>query len=257
MKGMLKILVIAVSCGMTVNAYAMANGFYLGLMLGPATHSSPSLKATVIPNSNDPALVGTDCNSSNGNPAITNPACIQYLTANPRASLFGARIFVGNQFNQFAAFEAGGTFISSIRYNVPGVPTGFRVYGSTDQRVRDIDLVLKGMLPLSWFSVYAKAGVAFTYITSGGTFNPSVKTVVPSPSSPTINTKLTVPSTNKFKYSPTFSLGASYDIDQSWQMDLSLNTISVGNNIGNITFFALGISYHFTDKYCGQFLCDD
>jgi len=30
-----------------------------------------------------------------------------------------------------------------------------------------------------------------------------------------------------------------------------------GGQVGNLTMYALGISYHFVDKYCGQFLCDD
>ena len=85
------------------------------------------------------------------------------------------------------------------------------VFGSTDQRVRDLDAVLKGIFPVRWFSIYGKAGVAATYLTSGGTFNPSFKPV-------TLNTpaKLKVETTYKHKFSPTYSIGASYDIDQSW-----------------------------------------
>ena len=31
----------------------------------------------------------------------------------------------------------------------------------------------------------------------------------------------------------------------------------MGGFINSFSFIALGLSYHFVDKYCGQFLCDD
>jgi hypothetical protein len=59
------------------------------------------------------------------------------------------------------------------------------------------------------------------------------------------------------KIVPTFTIGAGYDFTQNWVMDFSAMTLLVGGNIKSVTMYALGLSYHFVDRYCGQFLCDD
>ena len=244
-KGIIKSIIVALSCVFAMSAHAMANGFYMGLMMGPATNSAPSLLATK-------RYAPPNCGPTPGCPTPDANATVPPGTtiANPRSTQFATRIYLANQFNQYAAFEMGGVFFSGIRYDARGVPT----FGSTDQRVRGLDAVMKGIFPLRSFNIYGKAGVIATYITSGGTFNPTFRGIS-LPNTP--KTKFDVPTTYKKKFSPTFSIGASYDINQSWQVDGSYNTYPIGNNIGSLTFMALGISYHFTDKYCGQFLCDD
>jgi opacity protein-like surface antigen len=239
----LKIMLASILVTEAMQAYAIGNGFYLGMMAGPATNNVPSMQATKLYDFPNPT------------PWPMAPIPPGTTIANPRANQFGIRIFMGNQFNQFAAFEVGGMFWSSIRYNTRGIP----IYGSADQRVRDIDVMIKGILPFRSFNLYGKIGAAATYLTSGGTFNMTFTPLQLAPNSTAVikYAKLSVPTTYKFKFSPVYSVGASYDIDQSWVIDASLNGISVGNSIGNLMFYAIGISYHFTDKYCGQFLCDD
>jgi opacity protein-like surface antigen len=218
------IFIAAVSYGCAINANAVGNGFYLGLMLGPANNNAPSLQALRDPVPSSP-------------PITTN--------ADPRLQQFASRIFLGNKFNTYAAFEAGLTFFSSIKYDSHGVLTT----GSTDQRVRDIDVVLKGIFPFGEsFDIYGKAGIAGTYLTTGGSFNP-----VFNEQTKTYSTA----NSYKSKFSPTISVGGSYAINQSWVVDLSYNNVQVGGNVGQVVFYALGLSYHFTDRYCGQFLCDD
>lgn len=225
------------SCSVAVNAHAMGNGFYMGFMMGPATNNAPTLQALVYDTSNP--------NFPNGASGFTT------TPADPRHNQFAARLFMGNQFNQYAAIEWGGTFISSVRYDAHGVKT----YGSMDQRVRDLDIVGKGIFPIGSFSLYAKLGMAVAYVTTGGAFNPEFIPLNPQDNVST--PRVTASTTYKNKFAPTYSIGASYDIDQSWMTDLSMNVLQIGNNIGNLTYFAIGISYHFTSKYCGQFLCDD
>ena len=228
-KRVLKSLVMAaVSSVVAANSYAIGNGFYMGLMMGPSTNNAPSLQAL----------------RANA-PTPPPPAPPVTTIADPKIQQFASRLFIGNKFNTYAAIEGGVTFFSSIKYDSHGVQT----VGSTDQRVRDLDIVVKGIFPFgNYFDVYAKGGMAVTYITSGGSFNP-----VYNPDTMLYNTS----SEYKQKFSPTFSIGASYDINQSWVADFSYNTVQVGNNVGTLTFYGVGISYHFTDKYCGQFLCDD
>lgn len=239
-----------------MNAHAMENGFYMGLMMGPSTSNAPSLMATKR-YASDP--LGGTCTSGSTSPGCPTPDPFATqppgsTIANPRANIFATRIYIGNQFNPYAAFELGGQVYSNIRYNTRGVP----VYGGTEQRIRDVDLVLKGMFPYRIFTIFGKAGIAATYITSGGSFNPSFTPATQNPpGTATATAKLSVSTTYKKKFAPTYTIGASYDINQSWQVDATYNTLQVGNNIGTLTFYALGLSYHFTDKFCGQFLCDD
>lgn len=230
---MLKKILMLVACSLSVNANAMGNGFYMGIMMGPATNNAPSMQAVVFP-SNNPDFPN--------NVPVNQP--FTTTIANPRSSQFASRIYIGNQFNQYAAIEGGGTFFSSIRYDSVDVKT----YGSTDQRVRDLDVVFKGILPLQNFSLYVKGGVAVAYVTKGGAFNPEY---IPAES------RITASTSYKNKFAPTYSVGASYDLDQSWAIDASLNVLQVGDSVGNLSFFGVGFSYHFTNKYCGQFLCDD
>lgn len=229
MKNTKYIAVMMLSCT-SMPVFAMANGFYMGLMFGPATNNAPSLQAQVP------------------NPPLLPNGKINTTIANPRHNQFASSFYLGNQFNTYAGIEGGFTFFSSINYDTRDVQT----YGGTTQRVRDIYLVGKGIFPFSdtGFSIYGKAGVAASYLTMGGALNPTYKPNAQPP-------KLSGSTTYKHKFSPTFAIGASYDINQSWQTELSYNSVQVGDNIGSVSFFALGLSYHFTDKYCGQFLCDD
>lgn len=106
-------------------------------------------------------------------------------------------------------------------------------------RVRDIDVMGKGILPFGPFNAFVKAGVAATYITLAGGFNSDGK--------------------NKYeaKARPVFGLGAAYDLSQNWVVDVTWTRLMAGGQVKNLDALMLGFSYHFVDKYCGQFLCDD
>jgi opacity protein-like surface antigen len=240
-KRILKGLVAALYLG-AVSAHAIGNGFYIGVMAGPASNKARNLQAIQYP----PPDPGT-CNAQ----PCPQSLFVQMTPVKPRSTQFASRIFIGNKFNPYAAVEGGLIFFSSIRYQSP---SGIETFGSTDQRVRALDVVGKLSFPVKSFEVYGKAGPGVAYITKGGAYNPVFK-----PASPPTNNRgtFTASSTHKNKFAASFSVGASYDIDQSWVADLSWNGFAVGNDVGTLSYFALGISYHFTNKYCGQFLCDD
>lgn len=213
----------ALVCGLVMNAHAMGNGFYMGAMGGFATNNGNELQAQI----KTPGDVPT---------STTTPV-------SPRSTQYAGRIFIGNQFNKYAAFEGGATLFSEINYDTKGVET----CSTARQRVRDLDVVVKGILPFYYgFDVYGKAGFSVTYVTTSGCLNPW-------DSKPSQNCK----NVYNNRFAPTYSVGASYDINQSWGVDLSYNVIQVGQSVGNVSLAAIGLSYHFTDKYCGQFLCDD
>lgn len=218
---------ILVTASYTVSAYAVAPGFYMGFMAGPANNGASTEQAQV--------------KSPPPPPIITTPA-------NPKSSQFGSRIYIGNKFNSYASFEGGFTYYSGINYDTKGVDT----CASTSARVRSIDFVMKGEYTYAnSVGVFGKAGAAYTYATASGAFFPTF-TILPNGQSQSCGK-----STYTTKVAPTFSVGASYDINQNWVVDASWNRLFVGSVINNMTMYALGISYHFVDKYCGQFLCED
>jgi opacity protein-like surface antigen len=64
-------------------------------------------------------------------------------------------------------------------------------------------------------------------------------------------------SSNNSGLHPLIGVGVGYDLTQRWVLDLSwTRVISRSNALPSPNLVALGISYHWTDKYCGQFLCD-
>jgi hypothetical protein len=219
-KGMKRIVCTALATGLMANAYAVGPGFYMGMMTGPASSTSGNQQA------------------------LTQSGSPKFTTVSPSKKQWGVRPFLGNKINQYASGEIGFAFFSTINYkNNNNVDP----CGSTTARVRDIDIVGKGEFPFgaSGFDVFGKAGVAITYITEGGGLT-----------RPTAGTSCGKTS-REIRYRPTFTFGAGYDLNQNWVLDLSWTRILVGTIVGNMNFYALGISYHFVDKYCGQFLCDD
>jgi opacity protein-like surface antigen len=277
--------------GFAMNASAVGTGFYGGIMAGPAMNGAKDLTVYQLqPVSGTPS--GQPAGQTNTQTANTTVA-ITAAKATPDKQQFASRIFLGNQFSRYAAIEIGGEFVSKIQFNLPSnVKTAqcgaiTDVYANnvlanipspcteTSLRIRGIDAVIKGIMPLGEsFDVYGKFGVAVIYETSSGGLNPTSTgqtiTVRPGPQTlqqngQTIQTYQNgqivqvMQTTNTYtnKVAPTFSIGASYAINQNWVVDLSYNSIQVGSSYGNVKYAALGFSYHATSRYCGQFLCDD
>lgn len=185
-------------------------------------------------------MTGPASNTASEQQVKTESGTPPLTTVKPRSNQWGTRIFLGNKFNEYASIEGGGTYFSTIDYNNQGVET----CGGTTARVRTLDVVGKGDYTTPWgIGIFGKAGVAVTYFTTSGGLNSSATECGRSK--------------QEIKYRPTFSLGASYDLNQNWVTDFSWTRIAVGGMIKNVDFYGLGISYHFTSRYCGQFLCDD
>ena len=142
---------------------------------------------------------------------------------------------MGYKISNYGGVEGGLSYFSTIRYDTNGVATLYQ----PSARVRDFDLLGAGYIPLrGGFELFGKGGVAITYETTSSAFNNGN-------------------SNYQTKFRPTISLGISYDITPSWVADLSVNRLMVGGIIKNVDMLAFGISYHFVDRYCCQFLCDN
>lgn len=251
LRGMVKYLLLLACCFVTI-AYAVAPGFYMGLMFGPATNGGEEQNVNLTtggifkPNvpCMGPAVVNVSlpcckkqCTTSCQSCVAIPPTRGLVVKASPRSQQFGGRVFLGNQINSIVSFESGVTIFSNIHYKGK---TSLINNPEATARVRAWDFLIKGAVPFRDIAdVYAKAGLAVTYLTTSGGLNPSGQ------------------STYETKYRPTFSVGATYDFNQNWVGDLSYTYIQVGDIVKNVNFYAIGFSYHFVNKYCGQFLCDD
>lgn len=159
----------------------------------------------------------------------------------PKNSQFGARLLMGYQFGRYAAVEGGFNYLSNLRYDTKG----FVTCSDPSIRLRSFDLSGKGIFPIGEsFNVFGRLGVGMTYLSTTGSLNPNLAGTCGA-------------STRDRAFKPIFGVGAGYDITSNWVADLSLTRFAFGGAVRNITMVGVGISYHFTDRYCGQFLCTD
>lgn len=202
---------------LSMNAYAVLPGFYMGLMLGPAT--------------NDGSAIGMQT-------ADTPPTIVQ---ATPTSQQFGTRLFMGYKSSQYFGAEGGLTYFSGIKYDAGDA----NLCSSANVRVRDFDFLGVGTytFPSTGIGLYGKAGAALVYMTESGCMNPDLS-------------QQCGKTTYSNQVKPAASVGVSYDMSQNWVIDASWNRLFVGSPVNNMDMYALGISYHFVDTYCGQFLCE-
>lgn len=199
-------------------AHAVGSGFYLGGQIGQSnTHNV----------ARDVATYST--------PPTENVV--------PSNGGIGGRLFMGYQLNENVAFEGGFTHYASSTYK----PTTTTLCNDASIRENGLDLVGKGMLPLSSsFNFFGKFGVTMIKSTmSGSIADAEVET---SGCGGHDNA-----STNYIR--PIAGVGMSFDLSQNWVTDVSYTRAFGGGDFKSADLMALGVSYHFTDKFCGQFLC--
>jgi opacity protein-like surface antigen len=199
------------------SAYATGAGFYMGLGAGPATNTAKPQPAQL-------------------------KVVLSTILVKPRSNQFGARFFLGYQFNNWAAVEFGADAITPTRYAIPenSPPT----CSSSQVSTGGFDILGKLMLPVSCFNAFARGGLAVTYFNASGAFTPDF-------------TRVCGRTNHQINYRPAFGLGVGYDLNQNWVVDASWTRIQVGRFIKNVDLYAISLSYHFVDRFCGQFLCDD
>tara|TARA_R110000868_G_scaffold213004_1_gene462900 strand:+ start:2553 stop:3194 length:642 start_codon:yes stop_codon:yes gene_type:complete len=163
-------------------------------------------------------------------------------TSTNSRSQIGARLYIGYQFNNYTGIESGLTYFSTVnKQDSEGdepKPSGNKSRGS-------FDITAKGMVPMTpYFDLFGKLGMAATNSSKTGAINSNIDG--------TCNQTI-----GNVTFCPTASIGLSYNINQSVVADLSANRIifSGSSSVKYQDFYAIGISYHIVDVYCGQFLC--
>lgn len=175
----------------------------------------------------------------NEEPTLVPTGTGLFTLADPNNSGFGARLFFGYGLNAYFAFDSGFSYYSPLTYNTE-TPT---VCGTPRRNIYAFDFMAKGMLPLGPIKPFIKGGVAV------------VHTETQRLSPPTDLKELCGETTSTFNVRPAVGLGVSYNLTPNWVVDLSVNRIMPGSGSKSIDLAAIGISYHFVDLYCGQFLC--
>lgn len=160
--------------------------------------------------------------------------------AYPRSNQWGFGMEFGNKINRIASIEGGFHYFTGIKYDTKNVNT----CSTTQGRVRDLYIGGKAEGNFYSFTVFGKGALGVVYDSTSGALNPD----------PTMECGKSAYVT---KFRPVLAIGASYDLNQSWVVDLTWTRILVGGQISSVDFYGLGLSYHFVDRYCGQFLCDD
>lgn len=162
-------------------------------------------------------------------------ALVMGVPATANKTGMGGRLFFGGQFNPHGAFEMGFTHYAPATYDV-SAPSG----NKPALRISAIDFSFKGMYSLPYFgvTVFGMPGLAIAHASQSGSLTSAGQT-----------------GGNSTSVRPKVGLGVSYDINQSWVVDLSMQRMFGSGMVRSSTLTALSFSYHFVDLKCGQFLC--
>lgn len=147
------------------------------------------------------------------------------------------RLFTGYVIKPYIGLDTGPSYFSAINYNTKNTTIQDKVQTSFFAW----DASIMPMLPFYSFMLYGKVGAAAIYQNFSKGF------YYPEPTK----------SKNALYASPYVAVGAGYNLNDNWVLDISANRLTTVRKVSSVTYYALGISYHFVDKYCGQFLCDD
>lgn len=158
-----------------------------------------------------------------------------YVLTRPSKKGFGTRVFWGYQFINYLGLEGGFAYFTPATYNIQDG-------NSPEWRVEVVDILGKGVLPLYWgINFFVKAGAAIAAYKQGGL-------LAPNPTS-------SHDGANGITVRPEFGVGIDYAFTPNWHVDLSATQITKGSQVPKISYYAIGLSYHAVDIYCGQFLC--
>ncbi len=159
-------------------------------------------------------------------------------SVSPTNTGIGERFFMGVGINKYAAAELGYTHYAPSTYKT----TPSEIVNTPAIRQNGIDITGKAMYPIQNFAVFGKLGAMMMYKSYSGSLQPI---------SPT---EERLRATNNFR--PLVGIGTNYAITQNWVAELSFTRVlKGGSGFQNADFTSLGLSYHFVDQFCGQFLC--
>jgi opacity protein-like surface antigen len=210
-------------------AFATGEGFYMGVQVGYANLN------------NVPRDINTgQLKFSSDHDAQCDPnniaTCLIAPNVKPTNTGIATRVFMGANVGKYFGFEFGAAAYTPSEYepDVDGFTHQPHIWEYSG------DILGKIMYPLGPFSIFAKGGLGIVYY---------------SPSNAILTSTGEEDSGGNVFFSPAYGFGVSYDITPNWVVDLSFYRIQGSDELEDIDFAGIGISYHFVNEYCGQFLC--
>jgi opacity protein-like surface antigen len=154
----------------------------------------------------------------------------------PSSTGLAGGFVVGYGFNPYSAFEFGYTHYATATYPKP---EGSQLAHDATINTNAIDIAMKGSFPFKSVSIFGKVGLAYASASGSGSLAPigSVRG----------------PNNNALR--PMYGMGVGYDVTQNWVVDFSYSAFTGGSGVEGANLMALGVTYHFVDLMCGQFLC--
>ncbi|MDA8562026.1 outer membrane beta-barrel protein [Gammaproteobacteria bacterium] len=223
-------------------AKASGPGPYAGLQVGRSNLNN-------IPYKVNTGLLGGQTGNCNGygcleDPDDPNNTCnicdITTMLVEPANKGISGRLFFGVQLNQYAGFEIGGANYAPSTYK----PT-IQSNNEPTIRVYAVDINVKGIYQLYNFSVFGKVGGA-------GVRSTASKALYLDVGADGVSKDVAKGQTAaRF----TAAVGVTFDLNANWSIDLTGSRIFAGSNFPEADLYSLGLTYHWVDLYCGQFLC--
>lgn len=212
--------------GAAASVYASGPGFYIGAEAGKTWQHNKKQTVAV----DDPFPIGGT------------------ITLSPANTGAGGRLFAGYNVTNYWGLEGGFTHYAPSTYTIPpgtNVTVG-NSQGKPAITANGFDFEAKGMVPVWNFSLFGKLGFAVIRASKAGTFTDTYD--------PVLGTYTTVAGTTTY-FRPLVGGGLSYNFNQNWEAQFSATRVVGGGGLQALDLVSLGFSYHFVDKYCGQFLC--
>lgn len=204
-----KVLLVAAVALSSTSAFATAsNGYYLGMQLGAANADYSTTSSGLKDLFGYSTLPGADIQNTS----------------------FAGRVYMGYQWNKFLAAELGYNYLGKVEYN-----NIFGVSGISSDLVQQAgDLTAKVMLPVTrQFNVFALGGVGYVWAKSCDTSKTASNLGIGSGTSA------------EGTFTPVYGLGAAYDFNQRWGVDVSWRRYIANGDIEQTDLAAAGVSVHF------------
>ncbi|MDR3490634.1 MAG: outer membrane beta-barrel protein [Gammaproteobacteria bacterium] len=218
MKIKIGLSIAIVTTSLAINAFATTAGVYVGAQVGQSNTHNGAV--------NFPSF----------------PGAATTVRVSPSNTGLGYRFLLGYDVTSYGGIEFGITHYAASTYKAPAGTAcnnpAIREYGA--------EILGKGMVPVSVFSLIGKAGIAVIKSSKSGSL------IMNSGGTTSCSSNQ---NTNSTTVRPAIGVGMSYDLTQNWVIDLSWMRVLKGGGLQNADLRSIGITYHFVDKYCGQFLC--
>lgn len=203
--------------GYSYSIHAADEGGYVGIMAGLARNSGTAVSANL---------------------ANTDTGLQQTVNVTPNKKMGAFRAYFGYLFNPWLGAEMGGTYYTVVNFNQSQINTNT----TSKSGIATVDFLVVGAFTFrELIEVFGKAGAAVIYQGTSISIRPT--------------------SQNQSKYEtyvkPTFSFGLGYYFNPSVKVDVTMTRLNGTHYLKNVNTLFLGVSYHFVNRYCGQFLCDD